>query len=303
MAKYNSKVNYNEGIKGSGANYNSATFFVVEVSDIGKAHELVSIAASMTVAPDSGSGTDSVKTRQYVMDKYMVVTTENKLEPLGVIVLGDSRKELMPQTRDNTEEIPGRHGELGFGTEFQARVMELHVATDEGLSPSEKRRLERKIAMYLNPISGTKKLVFLDDPDVEYEVKYAGKIDPTNYPTWFDFTIPFKMPNPFINSFDNHSLSGSGTIANEGSIETGLVIEIAGEATNPEITIGNETLKYTGTIAAGKKLVIDTEKQTAKIGSTNAMANYNGVFPMLQPGDVTVTAGENVIIKWKDKWI
>jgi predicted phage tail component-like protein len=303
MAKYNSKVNYNEGIKGSGANYNSATFFVVEVSDTGKASEFVSIAASMTVAPDSGSGTDSVKTRQYVMDKYMVVTTENKLEPLGVIVLGDSRKELMPQTRDNSEEIPGKHGEIDFGTEFQARVMELHVATDEGLSPSEKRRYERKIAMYLNPISGTKKLVFLDDPDVEYEVKYAGKIDPTNYPTWFDFTIPFKMPNPFINSFDGHSLIGSGTVTNEGSIETGLVIEITGEATNPEITIGNETLKYTGTISSGDTLIIDTEKQTAKIGSTNAMANYNGVFPMLQPGDVAVTASENVTVKWKDKWI
>ena len=37
MAKYNSRVNYNEGIKGNGANYNSATFFVVEVSEIGRA--------------------------------------------------------------------------------------------------------------------------------------------------------------------------------------------------------------------------------------------------------------------------
>ena len=111
------------------------------------------------------------------------------------------------------------------------------------------------------------------------------------------------MPKTFINSVDSHSLTGNGTITNEGSIETGLVIEIVGAATNPGLTIGNATLKYTGTISEGQKLIIDTERQTAKIGSTNAMANYNGVFPMLKPGDATVTASENVTIKWKDKWI
>ncbi len=303
MANYNSGVLYNAGIKNGGANYNSGQYFVVEVSDIGMANELISTTASMTIATDSGTGTDSIKTTQFAMDKYMIVTTENRLEPLGVIVLGDSRKELMPQTRDNSEEIPGRHGEIDFGTEFKARVMELHVATNEGLSPLGKRQLERKIAMYLNPASGTKKLVFLDDPDVEYEVKYAGKIDPTNYPTWFEFTIPFKMSNPFISSADDHSLTGSGTITNEGSIETGLIIEITGEATSPEITIGNEILKYTGTIVAGDTLIIDTEKQTAKIGSTNAMANFNGVFPLLSSGETSVIASGNVTIRWRDKWV
>lgn len=303
MANYNSRINYNEGLRGNGANYNSSNVFLVEVQDVGTAEELISIAASMVVS-DSGIATDSAAdVIQYTTDKYLVVTTEGRLEPLGVIVLSDSRKDLMPETRDYSEEIPGRHGEIDFATEFKARIIELHVATDEGLSPLQKERLKRKIAMYLNPVNGTKKLVFLDDPEVEYEVKYVGRIDPTNYPTWLEFTIPFKMHNPIISAANEKTQTGSGIITNEGTFETGLVIEIAGAVTNPTIVIGSDTLKYTGNISAGQTLVIDTEKMTAKIGSTNVLMNYNGVFPKLPPGSLNVTAGSNVTIRWKDKYI
>lgn len=303
MANYNSRINYNEGLRGNGANYNSSNVFLVEVQDVGTAEELISIAASMVVS-DSGIATDSAAdVIQYTTDKYLVVTTEGRLEPLGVIVLSDSRKDLMPETRDYSEEIPGKHGEINFGTEFKARIIELHVATEDGLSPPQKEQLKRKIAMYLSPVNGTKKLVFLDDPEVEYEVKYAGRIDPTNYPTWFEFTIPFKMHNPIISAVNEKTLTGSGTITNEGTFETGLIIEITGAVTNPTVVIGSDTLKYTGSISAGQKLIIDTEKMTVKIGSTNVLGNFNGVFPKLQPGSVTVTANNNVTIKWRDKFI
>lgn len=303
MANYNSRINYNEGLRGNGANYNSSNVFLVEVQDVGTAEELISIAASMVVS-DSGIATDSAAdVIQYTTDKYLIVTTEGRLEPLGVIVLSDSRKDLMPETRDYSEEIPGRHGEIDFGTEFKARIIELHVATDDGLSPREKEQLKRKIAMYLNPLAGKKKLVFLDDPEVEYEVKFAGRIEPNNHPTWFDFIIPLKMSDPFIISVNEKSLTGSGTITNEGTIATGLIIEIAGAVTNPTVVIGSDTLQYTGTISAGQKLVIDTEKMTAKIGNTNVLMNYNGVFPKLPPGSLNVTAGSNVTIRWKDKFI
>lgn len=234
---------------------------------------------------------------------FFVIDSENILHPLGVLITNDSRYELLPATRDMTEEIPGRHGEIDFGTEFKAKMLELHVATDEGLEPLEKARLQRLFAKYLDPTKGAKTLIFSDDVEKTYIVKYSGKIDLRPNATWFDFVLPFKMSDPFIIGSFEKTLIGSGTLINEGTFETGLIIEIQGPATNPSLTIGSETLSYNGTIPSGNKLIIDTEKQTAKIGNNNALANYNGVFPLLSPGETKVTASSNVTIRWRDKWL
>ncbi|OZV12333.1 hypothetical protein CIW83_09560 [Tissierella sp. P1] len=199
--------------------------------------------------------------------------------------------------------MPGRHGEFDFGTEFKSKMMELHVATDEGNSPLEKAHLQRLFAKYLNPTKGYKTLIFSDDVEKTYMVKYSGKIDITNYASWFQFVLPFKMSDPFIIGSFEKTLTGSGNLVNEGTFETGLIVEISGPVTNPSLTIGGETLTYTGTIPSGQKLIIDTEKETAKIGSNNTMANYNGVFPLLYPGSTNVVSNSNVIVKWHDKWI
>ena len=203
MAKYNSGVLYNSK-KNS---YNSANFYIIEVTDYGNFQDIISniidtivvtdnsfgndsisaiaeynindsgnsndsvnmsisplindsgisndtiaIVATVELTKDFGGGIDSIiECKKYSADMYFVVDTEGILQPLGVMVLGDSRKDLLPPTRDMTEEIPGRHGEIDFGTEFKARPLELHVATIEGLSPLEKEELRRKCAMYLNP--------------------------------------------------------------------------------------------------------------------------------------------------------
>lgn len=297
MANYNSGYLYNNKI-----NYNSATYYIVEVSNAGQGEELIHVLANKPIL-DTGIGLETITPSMFPSESYFIITCEGQLNPLGVMVLRDSRHELMPATRDNTDEIPGRHGEYDFGSEFKSRALELHVATDDGLSLLQREQLKRTMAKYLNPVAGTKKMVFLDDIDVEYEVKYAGKIDLTKYTDWMEFTIPFKMCNPFIEGTNEHSQIGTGIITNEGTFETGLIIEIAGVVTNPSLVIDGIILAYTGTILAGQKLIIDTESQTAKIGSSNAMAGYNGEFPILQPGSVNVTATNNVTILWKDKYL
>jgi phage-related protein len=62
-------------------------------------------------------------------------------------------------------------------------------------------------------------------------------------------------------------------------------------------------MTYTGTLATSDVLIIDTEYMTAKVGTSNALANYNGVFPKLQVGNTAVTADSNVTIKWNNRWI
>lgn len=285
--------------KSNSINDNISIINNVSVSDTAIGNDIFSLSANLNIS-DTGIGVDSDVS---IAGAFFVIDSDNILQPLGVLVTGDSRYELLPATRDNTEEIPGRHGEIDFGTELKSRLLELNIATNEGYVPLEKAQLQRLFAKYLNPTKGYKTLIFSDDVEKTYMVKYSGKIDLTNHPTWFQFVIPFKMSDPFIIGSFEKTLFGNGKLVNEGTFETGLIIEIIGPTTNPSLTIGGETLSYNGTISSGQKLIIDTEKETAKIGSNNVMDKFNGVFPLLYPGEISVTAPNNVTIRWKDKWI
>lgn len=234
---------------------------------------------------------------------YFTVTTENILTPLDVYVTGDSREDLMPEAEDIAETIPGRHGEISFGSKLKSRFLELHVVTDDGLTVAQKKQLKRDIANHLNPLNGVKALVFADEPDKTYMVKYAGKISLDDMADCFEFTIPFKMCDPFIISTTEKTLTGSGTIVNDGTVETSFIVEIIGDGTSPSVTVDGENMHYDGTLAAGDVLTIDTGKMTVTANGVNAMAKYNGVFPKLQVGDTVVTAGDNVTIKWHNRWI
>ena len=341
VANYNSRKSYNKKWDAGGASYNSYKHHIVMVADGGVGVDLVNLSFDELVFRDSGSSVDFISVLPVILDfsdkamamdamsmnssvmvadagvgvdlvnqlldfpasKFFFVTTDDILEPLGVLVTRDSRHELLPSTRDSTEEIPGRHGEMDFGTEFNARIMELHIATDEGNDSLEKAHLQRLFARYLDPTKGAKTLIFSDDIEKSYMVKYSGQIDITNYATWFEFVLPFKMSNPFINGSFEKTLIGSGKLVNEGTFETGLIVEITGPIANPSVTIGGEVLRYTGAIPSGQRLIIDTDKETARIGSNNAIGDYNGAFPMLYPGETSVITSSSVTIKWRDKWI
>jgi len=225
------------------------------------------------------------------------------LQPLGVHVLRDSRIELLPGTRDYFEEVPGRHGEIDFGAELRARILELHCAIE--VSSSEWPAKRSEFAGYLNPLLGTQTLTFADEPGKVYHVRYAGKIDVTKYPHAREFTIPFRMCDPFITSAIQNELVGSGTATNAGNVETPFILTIQGEVTDPSVVVAGYTMTYIGTIGAGSALVIDTEKMTAVLDGDNALPNFNGVFPKLQPGNNAITAAEagTTTIRWYDRWI
>ncbi len=125
---------------------------------------------------------------------------ENRiLEPLGLVVLRDSRVDLFPRVKERIEEIPGRHSEIDFGSKFEPRILELHVTVSEEFSLAEREKRKREIARHLNHTMGTKILVFADEPDKQYFVKYSGIVDITRqYTSWFEFTIPFKCSDPYI---------------------------------------------------------------------------------------------------------
>jgi Phage-related protein len=225
------------------------------------------------------------------------------LQPLGVTVLRDSRFELLPGTRDYFEEVPGRHGEIDFGAELEARVLELHCLIE--VSPSEWPAKRIEIAKYLNPLLGTQTLTFADEPGKAYYVRYAGKIDVTKYPYAREFTIPFRMCKPFITSSTQNQLVGSGTAINAGNVDAPFILIIDGESTSPCVSVGGYAMLYQGVVPAGQSLVVDTEKKTAMLNNQNALPNYNGVFPVLLPGGNNIVAAVSgtTTIRWYDHWI
>jgi phage-related protein len=232
------------------------------------------------------------------------VDSDGILQPLGVKVVGDSRYEILPGTREYTEPIPGRAGEFDFGCDFEPRILELHCAM-EVLAQNRPAAI-RTIASQLNPLSGAQSLTFADEPGKVYSVRYSGKLEIKNkYPTWFDFIIPFKMFDPYILGAVQKSLTGSGTATNDGNVAAPFTLTIQGAVTNPSVTVGGYTMIYNGTVALGSVLIIDTEKLTAMLDGVNALPNFNGVFPRLQPGDnaVTAAAGGTTVLNWLDRWI
>jgi len=232
------------------------------------------------------------------------ISKEGVLEPLNVFITGDSRKELLPAVREYSEQMPGRHGDIQFATKLEPRILELHVATDEGLTPAEREQLKRTLAAHLNPVAGYKSLIFADDINKTYMVKYAGHIPLEQMASSFNFVIPFKLGKPYIIETFMQSLTGNGNITNVGTVEAFLTIEIHGAASGTTtITVGDSTLTYTEDIAVGETVVVDTEKWTVKKDGVNAVDNYAGGFPKLAVGDTAVTAGSNVVFKWQGRWV
>lgn len=305
------------GESGAGAENigTEATFFIL---DDGSGNDSILLTADILI-PDTGQGTESILPIdatmaisetghglefQSIAKTFFLVGLDNVLQPLGVIVMrGESRKDLLPGTRENTDKIPGRHGEIDFGSEFQPRVLELRVG--QNVDPAEREKLKRTLAKWLNPMQGEQPLIFADDLDKTYYVKYAGKIDLDQWPSWLEFTIPFKAGDPFIVGSFEKTHVGSGALTNEGTFETPVVITITGSVTDPSVVVGGETLTYTGSLASNDTLVIDTGKMSVTFNGVNALANYSGGFPKLQPGDTPVTAAAagTTVFTWRDRWI
>lgn len=234
---------------------------------------------------------------------YFFITTKGILEPLGVLVLRGSRHDLIPEVRDRTISIPGRHGVYDFGSEFGQRNITILAASRGHIDIAQRAQIKRTLAKYLNPLVGKQPLIFADDIDKTYMVKCAGQVDIAISKSWLEFTIPFTGDPIIIGSFEQQHV-GSGALLNEGTFESPVRVSIRGAVTNPVLTIGGETLRWTGVMTANDVLEIDTENMRVTLNGINVLANYTGGFPQIQPGETAVTAAAaETTWLWRDRWI
>lgn len=95
-----------------------------------------------------------------------------------------------------------------------------------------------------------------------------------------DFSGEFPVLYPGTNLVEYTDAEGSRTVT--------INVIKPGPPSTTEIPV-TKTLTYTGTLAAGKKLVIDGNDLTVKNDGTNDLAHFTGDFPYIFPGTNTIT--------------
>jgi len=254
------------------------------------------------------------------------------------IVMRSKNRQLLPQTADNLEEIPGRDGSILFPGSLQDRLIEVDCSFVETSIPNLRKRA-RQMAAWLYT-STWADLIFDDEPDLKYSARVANQLDLVSTVSLGTFTLQFRcLPLALsVEQFGFFEVIGSGTfsIQNNGTRETLPVITISaidlGDSgmdrsvdvtgvfdptetmvatlTDPELTIGSKTIKYTGSLTAGQSIVIDSEKFQAYKGETNVLNSISGEFPVLEIGENTValtydtsTIGGVVEIRYRERWL
>ena len=108
--------------------------------------------------------------------------------------------------------------------------------------------------------------------------------------------------NPYWNSIKEKSVACGTTFFALGDAPPLMRIErtLGSSASNQSYAIGERTITFS-TIPAGD-MVIDLNRQTAVVGSTDIMQYYNvnSRFPVPRPGTITVTGTGTV--KYRERW-
>jgi len=133
-----------------------------------------------------------------------------------------------------------------------------------------------------------------------------------------DMKYKFNVYDPFIYAVNktrvNQALAGATafTVAPGGSAISYPVITVTNDSSNiVSIIIENLTtgqkISYSGTLATGKSLVIDTEALTVENDGTGDLGNVtNEIGIFLVPGDneflITGVASGSVDVDWSDRW-
>ena len=210
--------------------------------------------------------------------------------------------EFIKNTREYSDKVPGMDGEIYFGSEFEAGIINLpcFIAT----TPDTWDTAESLIMQYLNPKLGEQDLTFANRPGKVYKVVYAGQLKFIDEgPFYRKFSIPFKYHTGKATASSQSTLAGSGTAVNGGNDVCPIIVEIVGPVTNPSVTVAGLIMSYTGQVTASDKVVIDTKKRTCTFNGVNALGNFNSVFPKLAVGNNTISvSGGTVTTKWFNNW-
>jgi phage-related protein len=267
----------------------------------------------------------------------MSLTLDGKRpEELGLKLLQEHQHPVLPDTRDRSVEIPGKHGAYDFGADLGVRPFELPFMVNQFKKVDVQQKVREFTRLLVNPDGRPKTipLIFDYEPDKSYSVRYTGSLPIDRLVRMGEFVLPLTAFDPYAyalaNAYDpkedyqyDVNNYGEGYYENTQSFkweysnhysgvhnysyyETELILTIQGTVTNPSITH-----LETGTILTlpsinNETMVINSSNFTVKVGEVNSLVGTD--FIKIISGDNGfLFEGENpnatVTYQWKHKFL
>ena len=229
----------------------------------------------------------------------------------------------IPDIRNLTDKIAGRHGVFDFGETLSERRIEISCFIPPGKTDTELLALKDKIVDWLNPDKGICPLILDTEPGRVY---YARLEDGFSFDRLVRNTATFDLcffcPDPFAYAVKDEifNLKESTTIRRmRGNMASQPLYEVRGilkdDSKKISFTVNGEKMEIKGPLAEKEVMYIDTDLMTAKIAGTdgterNALSNMaQFVFPHLNMGENTVTFGAeggictSFVVNAKSRWL
>lgn len=246
--------------------------------------------------------------------KYLGDKTPSEL---GMQVLRQSQRPILSATVDNVVTVPEMHGAYDFGAYMGPKSFNLECA----FMTRDATELQSKVgalAAYLLDGDGrprTMPIVFANQPDRQYAVRYSGDLQIDRIAGLGTFTLPFTAYDPFAYSAEStsdiltwdtdytwdddfawdddysYSITAPSTleINNIGNQNALPIIKISGAFSSLSLTVGGVVFTYNAPLNG--VLELDFKRRTAKVGTTNVLQNSNAQFGKLPPGISNVVVG------------
>lgn len=212
----------------------------------------------------------------------------------------------MPDLRNNTITMPGRHGVFDFGETVSERKILISCFIPPGKTDEQFLSKKDAIIEWLNPDNGLCQLILDKEPGRVYEARLTSGFSLTGQsvipaPSIWNFFCP--DPYGYAISDETFDFAETGTFTASralGNIESYPVYSLTGVIPSGtdsyiSITTNGSELQIIGRLAAGETLIIDSDLMTAKVVDSNGETLRNGLpllselnFPVLNTGDNTI---------------
>lgn len=236
---------------------------------------------------------------------------------LGMGVFRKTQRPILSSTVDNIVTVPGMHGAYDFGASLGPKPFELECSFITKNHIELQQRVSALAAFLLDGDGRprTMPIVFANQPDRHYMVRYVGSLDIDRIGGLGMFNLPFTAYDPFAYSkqstydlftwdtdytweddfawSDSYSFEFSGPAAaeinNRGTLNVKPRIRITGSFSTLSLTIG--AVVFTYNVPMSGTLELDFRRKTAKIGNENVLQNTNARFGKIPPGTSNIVVG------------
>jgi predicted phage tail component-like protein len=243
---------------------------------------------------------------------------DKTFEELNLKIHNDYQHPAAPDTRDYIVQIPGKAGAWDFGADMGVRPFSLPCTLIEK-TPAARDKAIRDVTAHLFDSRGkpkTMKLIFEEEPEKWYMVRYFGNLPISRIIGIGQFTLPLTAFDPYAELIvENHEISWDSTeLSYDSSVSMdhyspGINISVTepttidyyvdGYAIRPTIIIEGSASSLTVS-ANGRSFSLDAfTDQTYEIDGEdytvikgvdlNGFADFAGDFIELLPTDNTVT--------------